>query len=113
MPYSINGDSLASSREAIQLQSIMSSSYHGPEAGVNQVVNERRPSSTLSRIPNGTSTKQSAMVVICITYSAALNTWLSGVVIIAIPSITVDLHLPANLVLWYVLAPVLITLTSN
>lgn len=50
-----------------------------------------------TRITSKTST---AIVICCITYSTGISTFLSGVVTMALPVITVDLHLPNNLQLW-------------
>lgn len=64
----------------------------------------RRPSGTSQADPTITSNTKTAIVICCVTYGAGISTFLSGVVVIAIPTIATDLHLPNNLVLLYVSA---------
>ncbi|EFQ99064.1 integral membrane protein [Nannizzia gypsea CBS 118893] len=49
---------------------------------------------------NVVSTKKTAIVIACITYSTGITTFLAGLVTMAIPVITEELNLPANLELW-------------
>lgn len=47
------------------------------------------------------SKRQTTLIISLITYSTGITTFLAGVVTMAIPIITTDLHLPQNLILWY------------
>ncbi len=64
----------------------------------------RRASGASQADPKITSRARTAIVICCVTYGAGISTFLSGVVVVAIPTIATDLHLPNNLVLWYVSA---------
>lgn len=48
----------------------------------------------------GLSRWKAAVVITCVTFSSGIATFLSGIVIIAIPTITTDLHLSASMALW-------------
>lgn len=52
--------------------------------------------------PTSVPKSQATLVIGLVTYSTGITTFLAGVVTMAIPVITKDLHLPQNLVLWYV-----------
>jgi hypothetical protein len=60
------------------------------------------PAMTVMEMDSASVTKrQTTLVISLITYSTGITTFLAGVVTMAIPIITTDLHLPQNLVLWY------------
>lgn len=58
--------------------------------------------------PASVPKSQATLVIGLVTYSTGITTFLAGVVTMAIPVITKDLHLPQNLVLWYVLEEALL-----
>jgi hypothetical protein len=60
------------------------------------------PAVTVMEIDSASvSKRQTTLVISLITYSTGITTFLAGVVTMAIPIITTDLHLPQNLILWY------------
>lgn len=72
------------------------------EPSVAELGDEERSVSTREANPSAISSKKTAIVICCVAYSTAITTYLSGVIVIAIPAISKDLQLPSNLVLWYV-----------
>jgi hypothetical protein len=62
-----------------------------------------RANSTAQAELSAASKKKTVIVISCVTYGTGISAFLAGIVTIAIPAITKDLHIPSNLVLWYVI----------
>jgi hypothetical protein len=80
----------------------------GSSVGLNTMDQEHSsglstsPAVTVMEIDSASvSKRQTTLVISLITYSTGITTFLAGVVTMAIPIITTDLHLPQNLILWY------------
>lgn len=90
---------------SIELAALATSVWSEPSSvGLGNTQRSVRESSTAQTNPNAISSRKTAIVIICVTYSTAITTYLAGVVTIAIPAISEDLHLSSSLVLWYVSA---------
>lgn len=91
------------SATSIELAHMPTSTVIADNAKINLTARENEQALQHEETERGAlSTRITAIVIACVTFSTGIQSFLAGLVTIAIPTMAVDLSLPDNLVLWWV-----------